>query len=118
MKNDDFVMLRSLNKENYIEGNKVLWKRRKNKWELSEIKINNALSSCYRLINLGYAFKVKEHKCIYSNRYHYYGNMFKITPLGKRFLERNNFTKKHKIINKKESSFSFYSFIKKIIKFS
>lgn len=116
MKNEEFIMLRSLNKEDYIEGDKVLWKKRKNKWIKTEDKVYTAISSCYNLIDLGYAFKIKEHKCIHCNKYHYYGNLFRITPLGKKFLDRNNFERKIKFI-KKEEDFSFIGIIKKIIKF-
>ena len=33
MNKEEFIMLRSLNKEDYEEGDSPLWKIRKNKWD-------------------------------------------------------------------------------------
>ena len=106
MKNEEFIMLRRLKKEDYVEGKSVLWKKRKNDWHRTKDKSSIATDACYRLLSLGYAFKVKEHKCPYCLKYHYYGNLFRITPLGIRFLERNETKKIQKIeVNNNRSFF-------------
>lgn len=53
MTNDDFIMLRSLNKEDYEEGAYPLWKRRKHKWYYDADKILQAIDICEKLFKKG-----------------------------------------------------------------
>lgn len=53
MKNDDFIMLRSLNKEDYEEGCYPLWKKRKHKWRHDSNKILEAIDICEKLYKEG-----------------------------------------------------------------
>lgn len=55
MNNEEFVMLRSLNKEDYEKGGIPLWKIRKNKWNYNPEKMLEAIDICDALYEKGLA---------------------------------------------------------------
>lgn len=59
MKKHDFIMLRSLSKEEYREGYAPLWKLRKNKWDYKSEKMLDAIDSCENLLDKGLVEKME-----------------------------------------------------------
>lgn len=81
MNNKEFIMLRSLNKEDYEEGENPLWKVRKNKWEHNSEKMLEAIDICGELYKKGLAER-KSVICGLCGEAHFDKYRYKITNKG------------------------------------
>lgn len=81
MNNEEFVMLRSLNKEDYEEGDSPLWKTRKNKWDYNPEKMLEAIDICDALYKKGLAER-KSVICGLCGEDHFDKYRYKITNKG------------------------------------
>lgn len=105
MNNKEFVMLRSLNKEDYEEGCSPLWKVRKNKWDYNPEKMLEAIDICEALYKKGWAER-KSIICGLCGEAHFDKYRYKITKKGIELLSIPQKEAKLEIRSKKISIFS------------
>lgn len=105
MKKHDFIMLRSLSKEEYREGYASLWKLRKNKWDYKSEKMLDAIDYCENLLDKGLVEKM-EVICGLCGEAHFDRHKYKINDKGITLLT---------LINRKESQVEIRSEKKSIL---
>lgn len=105
MNNEEFVMLRSLNKEDYEEGSSPLWKVRKNKWGYNPEKMLEAIDICDALYEKGLAER-KSVICGLCGKAHFDKYRYKITNKGIELLSIPQKEAKPEITTEKISIFS------------
>lgn len=105
MKKHDFIMLRSLSKEEYREGYAPLWKLRENKWDYKSEKMLDAIDSCENLLDKGLVEKM-EVICGLCGEAYFDRHKYKINDKGITLLT---------LINRKESQVEIRSEKKSIL---
>lgn len=105
MNKEEFIMLRSLNKEEYEEGNSPLWKVRKNKWNYNSEKMLEAIDICEALYKKGLAER-KSVICGLCGEAHFDRYKYKINDKGMALLT---------LINRKENQVEIRSENKSIL---